>query len=144
MSRLSRAAAASLALALIAGCGEHAALAPTGPSFSASRVLTTSDQLWSNQITGVVADGADYGIFVPTNWNGDVVLYAHGIVLPPARVSFPGPADWDNAAALRDALGAAGYAVAYSSYSQNGYAIKRGIQRMHRSARQNPRPHPVR
>jgi pimeloyl-ACP methyl ester carboxylesterase len=94
-------------------------------------VLTTSVPLWSNQITGVTADGADFGIFVPKNWNGDVVFYAHGIVPPLAPVSLPGPADWDNAGDLRDALGAAGYAVAYSSYSENGYAIKDGIQRTH-------------
>jgi len=87
--------------------------------------------VWSNQITGVTADGADYGIFVPEGWSGDVVFYAHGILPPLAPVSLPGPSDWDNAGALRDALGAAGYAVAYSSYSENGYAIKDGIQRTH-------------
>ena len=131
MSRLSRAVAASLALAVVAGCGEQTAVAPTEPNMSASRALTNSSPLWSNQITGVIADGADYGIFVPTNWNGDVVFYAHGILPPLAPVSLPGPSDWDNAGDLRDALGAAGYAVAYSSYSENGYAIKDGIQRTH-------------
>ena len=131
MSRLSRAVAASLAVALIAACGEQAPLAPTRPSPTASRVLATSAPVWSNEITGTVGDGADYGIFVPTNWNGDVVFYAHGIIPPLAPVSLPGPADWDDAAALRDALGSAGYAVAYSSFGENGYAIKDGIQRTH-------------
>jgi len=132
MSRLSRAAAASLVLALMAGCSEQSPLVPTEPkAMTASRSLETSNSIWSQQITGVIGDGADYGIFVPANWNGDVVFYAHGIIPPLAPVSLPGGPDWDNASALRDALGAAGYAVAYSSFSENGYAIKDGIQRTH-------------
>ena len=132
MSRLSRAAAASLALTLMAGCSEQSPLVPTEPrAMTASRSLETSNSIWSQQITGVIGDGADYGIFVPANWNGDVVFYAHGIIPPLAPVSLPGGSDWDNASAIRDALGAAGYAVAYSSFSENGYAIKDGIQRTH-------------
>lgn len=132
MSRLSRAAAASLVLTLMAGCSEQSPLVPTEPkAMTASRSLETSNSIWSQQITGVIGDGADYGIFVPASWNGDVVFYAHGIIPPLAPVSLPGGSDWDNASALRDALGAAGYAVAYSSFSENGYAIKDGIQRTH-------------
>ena len=129
---LARAAVATVALSLVAACREQASLAPMEPpSLSASRALSTSSSVWSNQITGVLGDGAEYGIFVPTNWNGDAVFYAHGIIPPLAPVSLPGPADWDDAGALRDALGQAGYAVAYSSFSENGYAIKDGIQRTH-------------
>src|SRR6476660_2386058 len=132
MSRLSRAAAASLVLILMAGCSEQSPLVPTEPkAMTASRSLETSNSIWSQQITGVIGDGADYGIFVPASWNGDVVFYAHGIIPPLAPVSLPGGSRWDNASALRDALGAAGYAVAYSSFSENGYAIKDGIQRTH-------------
>jgi pimeloyl-ACP methyl ester carboxylesterase len=132
MSSFSRVPAACIAFALMAGCSEQSPLVPTEPkALTASRSLETSSQLWSQEITGVIGDGADYGIFVPANWNGDVVFYAHGIIPPLAPVSLPGPADWDNASALRDALGAAGYAVAYSSFSENGYAIKDGIQRTH-------------
>jgi len=98
---------------------------------TATRALESSSPIRSQEITGVIGDGADYGIFVPANWNGDVVFYAHGIIPPLAPVALPGPQDWDNAGALRDALGAAGYAMAYSSYSENGYAIKDGIQRTH-------------
>ncbi|MEO7966442.1 MAG: hypothetical protein ABIT38_21295, partial [Gemmatimonadaceae bacterium] len=39
--------------------------------------------------------------------------------------------DQDQLYAVRDALGAEGYAVAYSSYSENGFAIKDGVQRTH-------------
>jgi len=132
MSRLPRAAAASLVLTLVVGCSEQSPLVPTQPkTMTALRSLESSSPIWSQQFTGVIGDGAEYGIFVPAAWNGDVVFYAHGIIPPLAPVALPGPADWDNAGALRDALGAAGYAVAYSSYSENGYAIKDGIQRTH-------------
>ena len=132
MSRLPRAAAASLVLWLMAGCSEQSSLVPSEPKTPAAATsLATSIPIWSNEITGVTADGAEYGIFVPVDWNGDVVFYAHGILPPLAPVSLPGPADWDNAGALRDALGGAGYAVAYSSFSENGYAIKDGMQRTH-------------
>jgi predicted esterase len=131
-SALTRAAAATIGITLIAACNEQLPLTPPDvASSSISRVLTTSSSLWTDQITGVTADGAEYGIFVPIGWNGDVVFYAHGILPPLAPVSLPGPADWDNAEALRDALGQAGFAMAYSSFSENGYAIKDGIQRTH-------------
>jgi hypothetical protein len=92
----------------MAGCSEQSPLVPTEPkAMTASRSLETSNSLWSQQITGVIGDGADYGIFVPASWNGDVVFYAHGIIPPLAPVSLPGGSDWDNASALRDALGAA-------------------------------------
>jgi pimeloyl-ACP methyl ester carboxylesterase len=129
---LARAAVATLGLTLAAACREQSPLAPAEPrSLTPSQALASSLSIWSAQITGVTGDGAEYGIFVPNDWKGDVVFYAHGIVVPLAPVSLPGPADWDNAGALRDALGEAGFAVAYSSFSENGYAIKDGIQRTH-------------
>ena len=131
-SALARTAAATIGITVVAACNEQLPLAPPDISSSgASRVLTTSSSLWTDQVTGATADGAKYGIFVPIGWNGDVVFYAHGIVPPLSPVSLPGPADWDNAEALRDALGQAGFAVAYSSFNENGYAIKNGIQRTH-------------
>jgi pimeloyl-ACP methyl ester carboxylesterase len=131
-SARTRAAAATIGISLVAACNEQLPVAPLDRASSgASRALATSSSLWTQEITGVTADGAEYGIFVPAGWNGDVVFYAHGIVPPLAPVSLPGPADWDNAEALRDALGQAGFAMAYSSFSENGYAIRDGIQRTH-------------
>ena len=124
--------AAVVALASVGACADNSPLAPT-PSAPAqtSRTITTSTDTWANQITGVTADGAEYAIFVPNGWNGDVVFYAHGIIPPLAPVGFPGSGDWDDAGAIRDGLGQLGYAVAYSTFNENGYAIKNGIQRTH-------------
>jgi pimeloyl-ACP methyl ester carboxylesterase len=130
-----RLAVASLALVFVAACADQSPVAPPSApkaSLAARRDVNTTSVTWANQITGTTADGAQYGIYVPAGWNGDVVFYAHGIIPPQAPVVLPVPQqDWDDIASLRDALGQAGFAIAYSSFSENGYAIKDGIQRTH-------------
>ena len=123
---------ASLALVLTA-CADQSPVAPArSASVATRRDITPASLTWTQQITGTTADGAQYGIYVPAGWNGDVVFYAHGIIPPQAPVGLPAPGqDWDNAAMLRDALGQSGFAIAYSSFGENGYAIKDGIQRTH-------------
>ncbi len=74
-------------------------------------------------VTGVIGPGALYTLYRPSPWNGRLVLYAHGYVNPAVAVRFP-----PSAVALRDALVARGYGFAYSSYSENGYAVKQGVQ----------------
>ena len=77
-------------------------------------------------ITGTIGPGAQYEIAMPTGpWNGELVVYAHGIVAPNLPVALPdiGP--------LRQLLTSQGFAVIDSSYSQNGYAVKDGMQRTH-------------
>lgn len=69
--------------------------------------------------------GAKYQISVPDNWNGDLVVYAHGIVIPATLpVELPSV---DDIAALRNLWTSNGYAVAVSSYSENGFAIEEGV-----------------
>ena len=131
MFELRRTTTAGLGLALLAACADLSPVSPRPGPAAVARSLTSTSPVWRDQATGTTADGAAYAIFVPNGWNGDVVFYAHGILPPLAPVSLPGPTDWDNATALRDALGQAGYAVAYSSFGENGYAIKDGIQRTH-------------
>jgi pimeloyl-ACP methyl ester carboxylesterase len=133
MSHPVRLSVASLALVFAGACADQSPTAPVhSPSSLARRDITPASLTWASQLTGTTADGAQYAIYVPNGWNGDVVFYAHGIVPPQAPVGLPGPGqDWDNAEALRDALGQAGFAIAYSSFGENGYAIKDGIQRTH-------------
>lgn len=80
------------------------------------------------------SNGAQYAMFVPKAWNGRLVLWAHGFVDPQAPIDLPDviPADvapW--VVQLRETLLGAGYAVAYSSYSENGWAVKDGAARTH-------------
>jgi alpha-beta hydrolase superfamily lysophospholipase len=60
-------------------------------------------------------------------WNGEAVFFAHGIrdVLDPVGLQ-----DQDYYA-VRDELGARGYAIAYSSFSENGYDVADAARRTH-------------
>jgi pimeloyl-ACP methyl ester carboxylesterase len=73
--------------------------------------------------SGSLADGATYLIQVPSAWNGTLVLYSHGYVVPgspnPARdVGDPVTGAW---------LLANGYALAGSSYSTTGWALQQAL-----------------
>ena len=78
---------------------------------------------------GEAGPGSLYEIDVPANWNGDLVLYAHGIVEATLPVALPTTQDGYNV--LRSHLLAAGYAVAASSYSSNGWALADAVRRTH-------------
>ncbi|WP_337878500.1 alpha/beta hydrolase [Caldimonas sp.] len=68
-----------------------------------------------------VLDGAGYRIEVPENWNGRLVMYAHGYrgTAVPLTVSNP---------PIRAHLIANGYAWAASSYSKNYYDVRAGVE----------------
>jgi pimeloyl-ACP methyl ester carboxylesterase len=55
----------------------------------------------------------------------------HGILPPQAPVMLPQGDLWDSFVQVRDQLGAMGFAVAYSTYSENGLALKDAAQRTH-------------
>ena len=91
-----------------------------GASFSASA---------QEHQEGIAGPGALYAIDVPAAWNGDLVVYAHGIVDPSLPVTLPSAQD--DFTGLRAALLGRGFAVASSSYSENGFALKDAAQRIH-------------
>jgi pimeloyl-ACP methyl ester carboxylesterase len=73
--------------------------------------------------TGSFADGATYLIQVPDPWNGTLLLYSHGYVVPgspnpPADVGDPLTGAY---------LLSHGFALAGSSYAGTGWAIKEAI-----------------
>jgi pimeloyl-ACP methyl ester carboxylesterase len=79
-------------------------------------------------VQGSIGPGALYELWLPANWNGDLVLYAHGYDAcdsPRLTLALPQP----YSAPLRDGLLALHYAVASSSYSECGLAIRDGAIR---------------
>lgn len=81
----------------------------------------TIDVTTTSRWAGVL-DGAPYRIEVPADWNGRLVMFAHGyrgtnLVLAPP-----------NTPPIRRHLLQAGYAWAASSYSRNFYDVRVGIE----------------
>ena len=64
---------------------------------------------------------AAYRIEVPTNWNGELVMYAHGY-------AGEGPTLAGNNAAIRRHLVRNGYAWAASGFSKNSYDVRAGLE----------------
>ena len=77
-----------------------------------------------------VVDGrfglALYGLVRPPNWNGTLLIYAHGFVPTSAPVALPEEADL-----FISLVAPQGVAVAFTSYSENGWVVKDGAQRTH-------------
>ncbi|GAA4406836.1 alpha/beta hydrolase [Nibrella viscosa] len=69
--------------------------------------------------------GEIYQICKPANWNGDLILYAHGYVSSYLPLAIPTEAD-----AYVPLFLSQGYAFATTSYSANGLAIQTGIDDM--------------
>ena len=79
---------------------------------------TTTERFWG------IHNGAGYQIEVPQNWNGELVLYAHGFRGTGLELTVSMPR-------IRALLVANGYAWAASSYSKNGYDVKQGVKDTH-------------
>ncbi|MFL5609831.1 MAG: hypothetical protein ACJ78G_03900 [Gemmatimonadaceae bacterium] len=86
---------------------------------------------WAKIVQGETGPGSLYALYIPQNWNRQAVYFAHGIRLPVPHEPISLDNNQNDFFAVRDALGAKGYAFAYSSYSENGLAVKDGAQRTH-------------
>jgi Prolyl oligopeptidase family len=75
---------------------------------------TAATQKWG------VIKGAGYRIEVPKNWNGELVMWAHGFRNWDCDLTIDNPP-------MRQYLLDNGYAWAASSYAANGYAIQQGV-----------------
>lgn len=129
-----------VALALAAGlsaCGgsdEAVAPLPEETRLQDSRIYTLGtglaeatsfDALTGHEDTSRwagVLNGAAYRIEVPANWNGKLVMYAHGY-----RGGDTVPLTVSNVSIRRHLL-AQGYAWAASSYSKNFYDVRAGLE----------------
>ena len=79
-------------------------------------------------IDGVTAGGALYRFLVPSPWNGQLIVYAHGYVAAGQPLALPNsPLEL----AAFQAITSQGFAIAMSSYAENGWAVKNGAQTTH-------------
>src|SRR5579864_1352690 len=85
--------------------------------------VSASANAAATTITGTLPDGATYLIEVPFPWNGTVLLYSHGYVVPGS----PNPAQDVGDPATHDFLLANGFALAGSSYAHTGWAIQEAL-----------------
>lgn len=113
-----------LLLLVASGCADETPVAPE-VGFGESRAVVVTDG-GVRTVEGETGPGAIYAIAVPDEWNGRLVLYSHGYRDPESPIDLR---NQDNLDLLRERLVAEGYAIAYSSYSQNGFAVKDGMQR---------------
>lgn len=95
---------------------DYEAAADGSAGFSALTGATVDTDRWAG-----VLNGAAYRIEVPKNWNGKLVMYAHGYVgaVPELRITMP---------SIRRHLIENGYAWAASSYSRNFYDVRAGVE----------------
>jgi pimeloyl-ACP methyl ester carboxylesterase len=77
-------------------------------------------------VDGRLGPGSIFRLVRPTNWNGSLLVYAHGVVAREAPVTLPPEAELIISLVVPQ-----GFAVAYSSFSENGWAVKDGAQRTH-------------
>ena len=125
MKRMWSAFLLPLSLVVVTSCGKQ--LLPTQPATEAAvrdpvQELRASRRGGAVEIIGSTRSGAQYALYRPARWNGDLVLYAHGFTPPSDPIHLP-PIE-----SLRDRLLAQGCAVAYSSFAENGLAIRDGIR----------------
>ena len=92
-----------------------AVVAAGAPPVTASGTVDTE--------TGTFADGATWLIEVPTPWNGTLLLYSHGYVVPGRSNPAQDVGDPGTRAFLLDN----GFALAGSSYAHTGWALKEAI-----------------
>jgi pimeloyl-ACP methyl ester carboxylesterase len=123
---------ATFMLLLAAGCGDQGTMpsAPSpllAPSSATNTVITypPSGQ-WAAIVDGERGTTSKYRLYMPRNWNHELVVYAHGIVAPFFPVALP--VEGDGMASI---FGAQGFAVALSSYDETGLAIRDGVKRTH-------------
>ena len=119
-----------MALAVAAsGCGRtqmRSTLAPdAGQSTSGALRASRAEAQGAQHLTGEAGPGVTYSLSRPEHWNGDLVVYVHGYSNPAGPVALP------NIAPIEQGLLDRGYAVAFSSFSENGYAVAEAVRQTH-------------
>jgi len=115
----------ALCCVALVGCSENvtdSVAPPLGDEVEAvSKSVVYEDGV--TRYDGVIGGENLYAFLVPDDWNGELVLYAHGFIDADEPLALPTK---DNVLAIRDRYVAMGFAWAYCSYRENGLAVKDG------------------
>lgn len=117
--------AVAAVLFVLIGCSQEVAGPKAGSAGLEAQAVQTG-VVKTDGVTvyeGVIGGENRYAFLVPDDWNGELVLYAHGFIDAEEPLGLPTK---DNAVAIRDRVVAMGFAWAYGSYRENGLAIKDG------------------
>lgn len=114
----------ALSASLVFLLGATAANAAPKPKYFVDETKLPFDALPGATAYWGVHARAGYRVEVPDNWNGDLVIWAHGFRGTGLELTV------DNHP-LRELLIALGYAWAASSYDRNDYDITSGVQSSH-------------
>jgi pimeloyl-ACP methyl ester carboxylesterase len=93
---------------------------------------------------GTTSGGALTRVCFPAEWNGDLILYAHGYVQPDAPLAIPD--DLIGNTPVADLVNATGYAYAATSYRANGLVADLAVsdlQLLEELVRRTVRPDPL-
>ncbi len=121
------------------------ALAACGDGEGGQGVVDEGEPPVAGCTDGTTSGGALTRVCFPADWNGGLILYAHGYVQPDAPLAIP-----DNLIGGTPVVGlinALGYAYATSSYRANGLVIDLAVDDMvqlKELVRRTVRPDPVR
>ena len=116
----------TLIVFVVAGPGAPSVKAEKPPQYFVDETKLPFDALAGTTTTRRwgVHGGAGYRIEVPGNWNGELVLYAHGFRGSGLELTVSNPP-------IRRYLIEHGFAWAASSYATNGYDVTQGVKDTH-------------
>lgn len=126
----SRFAVLSLALAslLVFSCSKNSPLSSDNPVSSSEQTQHIQATEGSTTYEGTLNTGALYKIWMPENWNGELVVFAHGYVAPNEPIAIPeNQLTLSDGTYIPDLVTDMGYAFATTSYRENGLAVQEGI-----------------
>jgi pimeloyl-ACP methyl ester carboxylesterase len=123
LRRLGRGAVLTIACTGWFGCGSDSGnLTEPPPEPPVDEGITPT----AGCLDGTLEHGALYQICFPSNWNGDLVLYAHGHV--PADRPLALPNDQVGGQTLGGTINSLGYAYGTTSYRRNGLLGPEGVE----------------
>ncbi len=118
----------SLSLILWSCSSAPTEVTPNQTHYSVQKI-TANQAETDTCINGRMDTGAYFRICMPDEWNGDLVLYAHGYVSPLEEVAIPeSQLKLPDGTYIPAMLNDLGYAFATTSYRENGFVAAEAIE----------------